>query len=97
MLEELDNTFKSTIINIKNDVKETQLAIMTDANFKLVNLYYRIGKDISVNSKWGNKFIDNLALELKLSFPNVKGFSIRNLKYMKSFYEEKFKIYEVFL
>ena len=88
MLEELDNTFKSTIINIKNDVKETQLAIMTDANFKLVNLYYRIGKDISVNSKWGNKFIDNLALELKLSFPNVKGFSIRNLKYMKSFYEE---------
>ena len=88
MLKELNNTFKNTIIDIKKDVKETQLEIMTNANYKLVNLYYRIGKNISINSKWGNKFIDNLALELKVSFPNIKGFSVRNLKYMKSFYEE---------
>ena len=55
---------------------------------KLINLYYNIGKIISDNYKWGNKFVDNLALELKLSFPNLKGFSARNLNYMKAFYEE---------
>ena len=61
---------------------------MLDANSKLINLYYNIGKTISDNYEWGNKFVDNLALELKLSFPNLKGFSVRNLKYMKKFYNE---------
>ena len=43
----------------------------------LLKLYYSIGKIIYDNSKWGNKFINEMALELKMSFPNVKGFSIR--------------------
>ena len=61
---------------------------MTNANKKLVTLYYNIGKVLEENSSWGNKFIDNVAMELKISFPNLKGFSVRNLKYMKSFYNE---------
>ncbi len=85
---ELSKSFKEIINDIKEDVNRTQLEIMLNANFNLVNLYYRIGKIISENSIWGNKFIDNLALELKISFPNIKHFSVRNLKYMKSFYEE---------
>ena len=40
------------------------------------------------NYKYGNKFIDELSKELKIEFPNFKGSSIRNLKYMKSFYLE---------
>ena len=36
----------------------------------------------------GNKFIDNLSIDLKLEFPNITGFSIRNLKYMKKIAEE---------
>ena len=59
-----------------------------DAYYRLVNLYYNIGKVIFDNYEWGNKFIDNLAIELKLSFPNLKVFSVRNLKYMKAFYNE---------
>lgn len=46
-------------------------------------MYWHIGKIILDNSKWGNKFIDNLSIDLKLEFPNIKGFSIRNLKYMR--------------
>ena len=80
--------FNPIIANIKNDVAETHLAIMQNANYKLVTLFYRIGNNISIHSRWGNKFINCLAQELKLSFPYMKGFSIRNLKYMKSFYEE---------
>ena len=94
MLEKLESNLKDTITNIKNDVKATELEIMINANYNLINLYYRIGKSISENCSWGNRFIDCLSLELKLSFPNTKGFSVRNLKYMKSFYEEYKDDYE---
>lgn len=84
----LDKSFQEITNNIKNAITKTQLEIMADANKKLVNLYFNIGKTLEENSSWGNKFIDNVAIDLKLSFPNLKGFSVRNLKYMKSFYNE---------
>lgn len=84
----LDKSFQEITSNIKNAITRTQLEIMTDANKKLVNLYYNIGKMLEENSSWGNKFIDNVAMDLKMSFPNLKGFSVRNLKYMKIFYNE---------
>lgn len=84
----LDKSFKEICDGIKKDVKDTQLEIMVNANTNLVNLYYRIGKALEGNSKWGNKFIDNVAFELKNTLPTLKGFSVRNLKYMKAFYNE---------
>lgn len=84
----LDKSFKEICDGIKKDVKDTQLEIMINANTNLVNLYYRIGKALEGNSKWGNKFIDNVAFELKNTLPTLKGFSVRNLKYMKAFYNE---------
>ena len=88
MIEEKDKTYNEVINNIKQDINKTQLDIMLNANISLVNLYYRIGKVLYDNSKWGNKFLDKLAFELKTAYPNQKGFSIRNLKYMKTFYTE---------
>ncbi len=88
MTEEKDKTYNNVIDDIKQDINKTQLDIMINANVSLVNLYYRIGKVLCDNSSWGNKFLDKLALELKISYPNQKGFSIRNLKYMKTFYNE---------
>ena len=84
----LDKSFQEVINNIKNDINNTKLNIMLNANINLVNLYLRLGKILYDNSKWGNKFIDDVAMELKISFPRQKGFSVRNLKYMKSFYNE---------
>lgn len=88
MIEETDKTYNSVINDIKQDINKTQLDIMINANIGLVNLYYRIGKVLYDNSTWGNKFLDKLAFELKTTYPNQKGFSIRNLKYMKTFYIE---------
>ena len=84
----LDKTFQEITNDIKSAITKTQLDIMLDANKRLVILYYNIGKILEENSNWGDKFIDNIAMELKLSFPNSKGFSVRNLKYMKAFYNE---------
>ena len=84
----LNKSFQKITKNIKNMITNTQLEIMINANKKLINLYYNIDIIISDNYKWENKFVNSLALELKLSFPNLKGFSVRNLNYMKAFYEE---------
>lgn len=51
-------------------------------------LYFRIGKILNDNYNYGNKFIDEISRELKITFPDLKGFSARNLKYMKKFYRE---------
>ena len=81
----LEKDFKETIINIKQEIQNAQILIMSDANKRLIQLYFRLGKIIYDNSTWGNKFIENLATELKIDFPNIKGFSTRNLKRMKNF------------
>ena len=87
-MNELKELYTDVINEIKDDINKTQLEIMMNANISLVNLYYRIGKTLYDSSIWGNKFLDKLAFELKIAYPNQKGFSIRNLKYMKKFYLE---------
>ena len=88
MNEIKDKTYNDVINGIKQDINNTKLDIMINVNISLVNLYYRIGKVLYDNSIWGNKFLDKLSIELKLTYPNQKGFSVRNLKYMKTFYSE---------
>ena len=85
-LEIQEKEFKKIINEVKNQISNTQIEIFQNANMSLLKLYYNIGMVICNNSKWGNKFIDELACELKISFPNVKGFSVRNLKSMKKYY-----------
>ena len=84
----LDNEFTNIINNIKSEIKVTRLKTMQQANSNLMMLYFKIGKILNENSKYGNGFIKNISMELKLEYPNMKGFSERNLKYMKKFYLE---------
>lgn len=84
----LEKNFKDTIINIKNEIISTQTQILSDVNIRLINLYFKLGKIINDNSKWGDKFIETVEKELRLDFPNIKGFSARNLRRMKKFYLE---------
>ena len=56
-------------------------------------LYYHIGNIINEHKTWGNKFIDNLAKDIKIAYPDSTGYSIRNLKYMAKLaaeYDEEF-------
>lgn len=61
---------------------------MLQANKQLIELYYKIGKVLKEHSEWGDKFIERIAMDLKLEYPEIKSFSVRNLKYMKKFYLE---------
>lgn len=80
--------YKEILENVKTEILKSQYRAMQIVNKELIFMYWHIGKIILENSKWGNKFIDNLSIDLKLEFPNIKGFSIRNLKNMKKFAEE---------
>ena len=83
-----DNNYKKIFENVKREVLESQYQAMQAVNKELIFMYWRIGQIILDNSQWGNKFVDNLSIDLKLEFPEIKGFSVRNLKYMKKFAEE---------
>jgi len=84
----LEKDFKAILNDIKHEIKTTQRKTIIDANSNLIRLYFRLGKIIEDNSKYGNYFIENVSIELNLEFPKIQGFSVRNLKYMKKFYYE---------
>lgn len=73
---------------LKADIASAQYRAGLAVNAELVGLYGRIGRDILQRQQtqgWGAKVIDHLAKDLKEAFPDIKGFSSRNLKYMAFF------------
>ena len=72
---------------IKVSIKEAQHKAILGVNREQIILYWNIGRIIISNTKYGANFIENIAKDIKMSFPNVKGYSARNLKYMRKFAE----------
>ena len=84
----LEKDFKNLILQAKQDILATRYNVMQHANSELIMLYFRLGKIVSENASYGNKFIKNFSTSLRIEFPNTDGFSERNLSRMKKFYEE---------
>ena len=84
----LEKNFKKIIGNIKEEIINTQIKTMREVNNNLIMLYFRLGKIVSENKKYGSNFTKQVSIELKLAFPNIKGFSERNIRSMRLFYEE---------
>ncbi|MDR2580564.1 MAG: DUF1016 N-terminal domain-containing protein [Fibromonadaceae bacterium] len=73
--------------NIKKQIKTAQYKAVLGANKELMELYWNIGKTIIANTKYGTNFIENLSRDIQSEFPDIQGFSVRNLKYMRKFAE----------
>lgn len=73
------------IEQIKAEIKAAQYKAAVSVNQEMILLYHSIGEVINSHKVWGDKFIDSLAKDIKLAFPNAKGYSVRNLKYMAKF------------
>ena len=84
----IESNFKEIINTIKEDIKKTQIKAAQKVNSELIMLYFRLGKIVSENKSYGNNFTKQISIELKLTFPNMKGFSERNIRAMRLFYEE---------
>lgn len=79
------NEYLDVVQSIKQEIQHAQYKAALSVNKELIVLYHNIGQLINEHKSWGNKFIDNLAADIKLLFPNSKGYSVRNLKYMAKF------------
>lgn len=76
--------------NLKERIRSAQVKAALAVNQELVLLYWQIGQDILQRQQeegWGTKVVDRLAQDLKMEFPEMTGFSPRNLKYMRAFAE----------
>lgn len=72
-------------IQLKTKIQQSRLKATLAINRELILLYWQIGKEIIERQKqyqWGDKVLDTLAKDLKLTFPEMKGLSKTNLKYM---------------
>lgn len=81
-------SYLKVLEELKLKINTAQHRAILSVNKELVLLYWDIGKTIlkqEENQGWGAKIIDRLSKDLEKSFPNMKGFSLRNLKYMKKF------------
>lgn len=77
--------YLATIEQVKREINLAQYRMALHVNADLILLYHSIGCVINEHKEWGNKFIDNLAADLRIEFPNSRGYSVRNLKYMAKF------------
>lgn len=68
---------------VKEQIRTAQYRAVLGVNREQIMLYWNIGSVIISNSHWGNRFIDNLAKDIKADFPGTTGYSVRNLKYIE--------------
>lgn len=86
----LDQEYRGWIQELSERYRRSQIKAALRVNNEMLLFYWSIGKDIidkRANSKWGNKFFENMSLDLREMIPSVRGFSPTNLRYMVRFYE----------
>lgn len=89
-LPEVIGGYEDFLKELTESIRHAQLRAGVAVNQELTLLFWHIGHEILERQKtqgWGAKVIDQLALDLRRLFPDIKGFSARNLKYMRSFAE----------
>jgi len=89
-LTEPPSGYHDWLVALKSRIHNAQQRAALAVNRELVGLYWSIGSDIltrQAEQGWGAKVIERLAHDLRTAFPEMKGFSPRNLKYMRAFAE----------
>jgi predicted nuclease of restriction endonuclease-like (RecB) superfamily len=82
--------YRQWLGDLKNRYRQVQLKAAVTVNSALLQFYWELGADITaqqVKHAWGSGFLAQLSADLMREFPDVKGFSIRNLKYIRQWYE----------
>lgn len=80
--------YQEFLASIKERVRGARLRAVAAANQELLRGYWEIGTEILDRQQqygWGAKVVEQLAADLRLEFPGIKGFSARSLRYMRAF------------
>lgn len=87
-LTEPPSGYADWLADLKTRIHSAQQRAALAVNRELLLLYWQIGQDILARQAaqgWGAKVIERLSQDLRLAFPEMKGFSRANLMYMRAF------------
>lgn len=85
-----DSDYAAWLQEVKTRYLRIRSRIALQANYGALEFNWLLGRDIVQKNaimRWGDKVVEQLSLDLREAFPEVKGFSARNLYYMKRWYE----------
>ncbi|WP_322544913.1 DUF1016 N-terminal domain-containing protein (plasmid) [Rhodococcoides fascians] len=85
---DLPSNYGRLVEDLKDRVRRAQVTAQRRVNTQLIELYWSIGQAVreeSARQGWGSGVIRRLAEDLRAEFPQMKGFSARNLQYMATF------------
>jgi len=83
----IESDYNKLLTNIVNHIEQSKLKVFSEINKELLLAYWNIGRELSENASYGKSIVEKLSRDLRIKFPNVKGYSARNLWNMKKFYE----------
>lgn len=84
-----DPNYSNWILQLKQKFQQTQIKAAVKVNQELLKFYWELGADIvekQEKTNWGSKFLNQLSADLQREFPEVKGFSLTNIKYIRQWY-----------
>lgn len=84
-----DKEYVQWLSDIKNRYRNSQIKAAIKVNTELLELYWSIGRDLvamKAEERWGSGIVKQFALDIREAFPQSKGFSDTNVKYMKRWY-----------
>jgi len=85
----LDSDYRNWITEIKQRFQASQIKAAVKVNSEALLFNWQLGRDLVIRKaeeKWGKGVVEQVSLDLQDAFPNTKGFSTRNLWWMKQWY-----------
>jgi predicted nuclease of restriction endonuclease-like (RecB) superfamily len=86
----MDQDYLLFLTELKERIRTAQYEAAKAVNTHIVRLYWETGERLSAKVKdgWGKSVVETLSKDIQKEFPGISGFSVRNLWYMKQFYDE---------
>ncbi|GBU21675.1 hypothetical protein R80B4_01575 [Fibrobacteres bacterium R8-0-B4] len=81
--------YRDWLRDLKRQIKTGQIKAALSVNSRMIALYWDLGRQIAEKqekAKWGSGFIEQLSKDLRDEFPEMTGFSLRNLQIIKQWY-----------
>lgn len=88
MADMVSKNYMTVLQTLKERIRQARLRAVVAVNNELLTVFWEIGNTIRKQEKaegWGTKTVERLASDLKIEFPDMKGLSPRNLRYMREF------------
>ncbi|DAB30028.1 MAG TPA: hypothetical protein CFH84_06250 [Sulfurimonas sp. UBA12504] len=85
----LESSYITFLSEIKGKIQTAQIKASIKVNEELLRLYWELAQMIVIAQKtavWGDNLIEQMSNDLKAEFPDMKGFSATNIKYMRNWY-----------